>query len=185
MIFALAGRRVDAPDASAARFPPENASLVASRIAELFAAKHATTLVCAAACGADLLALDAARRLGLACHIVLPYPKDRFRATSVTDRPGDWGALFDDAIARAEAAGALLELNLPEADEASFLAGNRAILDRASALARAAAEPVEAVLVWNGQSRDELDVTAAFGEEAKSLGIPLSEILTTAGYASA
>jgi hypothetical protein len=178
MILALAGRRVDASDAPVARFPLENISTVRERIATLLASTQTTTLVCSAACGSDLLALEAARELAVDCHIVLPFSKDRFRATSVVDRPGEWGPIFDRSIERAEAAQNLLILNLPEADEASFLAVNQAILARARAIARSAAQPLEAVLVWDGQPRDAPDITAAFGEEAKTLGIPLREVST-------
>jgi hypothetical protein len=178
MILALAGRRIDPPDASIARFPLENIAAVRERIAMLMAATQARKLICSAACGADLLALEAARELALDCYIVLPFSKDRFRVTSVLDRPGEWGPLFDRAIRRAEDAGNLFTLDLPEANDASFLAANRAILVRARAIARSNAQPLEAVLVWDGQPRDAQDITAAFGEEAKTLGMPLREVST-------
>jgi hypothetical protein len=178
MILALAGRRVDAADAAAARFPLEKVAAVRARIASLLAATQTTSLVCSAACGSDLLALDAACELALNCQIVLPFSKEKFRATSVIDRPGEWGPMFDRAIERAEAMGNLVILHLPEADEASFLAVNQAILAQARAIARLQAQPLEAVLVWDGQPRDAQDITAAFGEEAKTLGIPLREVST-------
>lgn len=178
MILALAGRRVDPADATAARFPLENAAAVRERIAAFLARTQTTTLVCSAACGSDLLALEAARELALDSYIVLPFAKDRFRATSVVDRPGDWGSLFDRTIERAEAVGNLTTMDLPEADEASFLAANEAILAQARIIARSQAQPLEAALVWDGQPRDATDITAAFGSAAKTLGIPLREIST-------
>jgi hypothetical protein len=178
MILALAGRRIDPPDASVARFPLENAAAVSQRIAALMIATQTTALVCSAACGADLLALEAAHELALDFYIVLPYTEHRFRTTSVLDRPGEWGPIFDRAIERAEATESLFILDLPEADDASFLAVNRAILAQARVLARYNAQPFQAVLVWDGQPRDATDITAAFGEEAKSLGIPLREVST-------
>jgi hypothetical protein len=178
MILALAGRRIDLADAPIARFPLENITAVRERIATLMTAAQTSKLVCSAACGADLLALEAARELAVDCYIVLPFSKHRFRVTSVVDRPGEWGPVFDRAIERAEAAGNLLTLDLPEANDASFRAVNRAILVRARAIARSTARPLEAVLVWDGQPRDAQDITAAFGEEAKTLGIPLREVST-------
>jgi len=178
MILALAGRRVDSPDAVVVRFPLENADSVKTRIAGLLGATQATSLVCSAACGSDLLALEAAHELGLDCHIILPFAKELFRATSVLDRPGAWGALFDQIVERAERTGKLTVLNLQEPDDASFLAVNEAILAHARALARSQAQPIEAALVWDGKSRDGLDITAAFANAAKNLGIPLREIST-------
>jgi hypothetical protein len=78
---------------------------VRQRLVDMLAAERAAVLVCSAACGADLVALEAAERLGLRRRIVLPFAAERFRTTSVTDRPGDWGPLFDRMIAAAGAAG--------------------------------------------------------------------------------
>jgi len=178
MILALAGRRIDPPDTSIVRFPLENTAVVRERIATLMTATQATALVCSAACGADLLALEAAHALALDCYIVLPFSEHRFRNTSVVDRPGEWRPIFDRAIERAEGMENLFILDLPEGDDASYLAVNRAVLGQARIVARATAQPLEAVLVWDGQPRDGLDITAAFGEEAKSLGIPLRELST-------
>jgi hypothetical protein len=178
MILALAGRRIDPLDASPSRFPLANSVMVRERIIALMTATQTTALVCSAACGADLLALEAARELALDCYIVLPFSEHRFRITSVIDRPGEWGPIFDRAIERAEAMENLFILDLPEADDASFLIVNRAILGQARVLARSNAQPLEAVLVWDGRPRDAADITAAFGEEAKSLGIPLREVST-------
>ncbi len=178
MILALAGRRVDPADAAVVRFPLQNTAAVRGRIAAILASTQATSLVCSAACGSDLLALDAAHELALDCHIVLPFAKERFRATSVVDRPGEWGALFDRIVERAEVEGNLVILNLDKADDASFLAVNQAILAHARAIARSHAQPVEAALVWDGKPRDEMDITAAFGDAAKILGIPLREVST-------
>jgi hypothetical protein len=178
MILALAGRRVDAPDAAVVRFPLENAVSVKTQISGLLGATQATSLVCSAACGSDLLALEAAHELGLDCQIILPFAKERFRATSVVDRPGTWGALFDKFIERAERAGKLAVLNLQESNDASYLAVNEAILTHARALAHSQAQPIEAALVWDGKSRDGMDITAAFASSAKSLGIPVREIST-------
>src|SRR5918998_703810 len=91
----LAGRRVDEPGAERSRFPLTNVEAVAQRLRTVLADLEPEVLVSSAACGADLLALDAARTLGIRRRIVLPFDASRFRASSVIDRPGDWGSLFD------------------------------------------------------------------------------------------
>ena len=63
-VIALAGRRIDAPETKPARFPLKNVPIVRERLAALLAAEHAEALVCSAACGADLIALAEAERLG-------------------------------------------------------------------------------------------------------------------------
>jgi hypothetical protein len=99
MIVALAGRRVDAADAAQPRFPADRIAAVEARIDAALHDAGASTLVCAAACGADLLALEVARRKGVDAWIVLPYTVAAFRRSSVVDRGEDWGDAFDAAIA--------------------------------------------------------------------------------------
>jgi tetratricopeptide (TPR) repeat protein len=171
---ALAGRRVDGPDAKEARFSPDDVPVVRERLAaELGKAKPAI-LVSSAACGADLLALDEAAKLGIARRIVLPFARDKFRASSVVDRPGTWGALFDRLVGQAERDGALVVLDAGEGDEA-YAAANGAILDEAQ---RAGAGAAEAWIVWNGRPRGEGDLTLAFADEAWKRQLPVREIAT-------
>jgi hypothetical protein len=87
------------------RFPFANVPMVQKRLEAVFRRRGISTLVCLAACGADLAALKIAGTLGLRRRIVLPFPPERFRRTSVTDRPGNWGGLYDRIIAQAMAAG--------------------------------------------------------------------------------
>jgi hypothetical protein len=75
---------------------------------------QAVGLVCSAACGADLIALEAAEQLGVRRRIVLPFappplPQD---ICYVIDRPGDWGAVFDHQIATTSASGDLVVIDL-------------------------------------------------------------------------
>jgi hypothetical protein len=186
MIIALAGRRIDAHDAIVSRFPLENSAAVRESIRRLLVERKATVLVCAAACGADLLALDTAGELGIQRRIILPFEKQRFRATSVTDRPGEWGTLFDLIIGEVEASRNLVILNDESEDDTIFAITNRVILNEAQSLARQhphhEGEPPEnailAVIVWEGQPRGEGDLTADFANEARVRGIPVIEIAT-------
>ena len=177
MIVALAGRRVDAPDAKEKRFSPENAESVKERIRELLRAEKATTLVSAAACGADILALEAAGELGIRRRVVLPYDKVTFKHASVIDRPGDWGERYDRIVAEVDEKGDLVVDDYDE-DEESYFAANHDILDQAEELAEETGEQLSAVVVWNGQSRGENDVTRHFLEEAKQRGLKVTEIKT-------
>ena len=177
MIIALAGRRVDTADATQARFPLENIELVRERIREMLRARAATLLVSAAACGADLLALSEAGALGIRRRVVLPFERDRFRETSVTDRPGNWGPVYDQVLNEVAAVGDLLIAN-PTSKGNEYAAGNLAILDEALRLGGDTSQGVDAVLVWEGSSRGEDDNTEHFGVEARKRGLPLIEVRT-------
>lgn len=189
-VVALAGRRIDAPGTEPPRFPLSSVPLVQDRIRTLFMDHQATDLVCAAACGADLLALAVAGELGIRRRIVLPFATDRFRQTSVVDRPGDWGMLFDRVITEVVAANDLVVLEEDETED-GYLATNLVILDQAILLARqddpereSADDGAEgrgsilAVVVWDQRPRSTDDVTAAFAQEASERGLNVVEILT-------
>src|SRR5215467_7835009 len=138
MVIALAGRRVDAPNAKEPRFPPQNLGVVKERLRDLFIRRKATALVCSAACGADLVALQVAEDLRIKRTVILPYKPDIFRRTSVVDRPGDWGEPYDRIIAQVQKTNNLVILGYAEDDSAAYSATNHAILDCATKIAREA-----------------------------------------------
>ena len=179
MVIALAGRRIDAPEAQETRFPLSMKEAVGQRLRDFFTRREATSLVCSAACGADLLALDAAGEVGIRCRIVLPFSPERFRETSVTDRPGDWGPLYDRIAERIAASGDLVVLPDGGDQDDAYAATNEAILDEALQLARGKGEgDVLAVIVWEGRTRGEGDLTDAFAASALARGIEVAEVLT-------
>ena len=130
LALALAGRRIDAPDATV-RFPFTQVEVVRSRLRQLLADSGATTLVCSAACGADLVGLQAAQALGLRRRVILPFAAEAFRETSVVDRPGEWGPIFDELIAEARVAGDLVTMSGSPGDDAAYARANETILDEA------------------------------------------------------
>lgn len=177
MIIALAGRRVDSAEAKTPRFPLSNVEVVRTRIRIVLQQKNASALVSSAACGADLIALAEAGRMGLRRRVILPLERGRFRETSVTDRPGDWGPLYDRVIDAVEAAGDLTVLQREPSGDA-YSAANTTILDEALALAQAVHQPAAALLVWDGISREGHDLTEEFGMEARRQGLEITEVRT-------
>lgn len=191
-VVALAGRRIDLPEAPVPRFPLENVQEVGRRICEAFHKMHAVALVCSAACGADLVALEQAKQLGLRRRIVLPFAPERFRETSVVDRPGGWGPVYDQQVAATAAAGDLLVLdaatggNAATGGDAAYAAANEAIVREAQALARTA-EPdrphsLIAILVWEGAPRPGSDATARFRDLTRRAGFEEQSISTLSAF---
>ena len=177
MILAFAGRRVDALNAAVPRFPLANVPLVRSRIRKLLEEHAPYAVVSSAACGVDLIALSEASALGVRRQIVLPFSRGRFRSTSVTDRPGEWGRLFDEVLNDADATGAVLELQ-EDPDDNAYLVVNRTILDVVATLMNARHQSARAVLVWDGASSGDHDMTEQFGIEARRRGLALIELPT-------
>ena len=183
MIVVVAGRRVDPPNASFPRFPLKMRGAVAMRILSALRELDVTTLVTSAACGSDLLAINAARALGARRRIILPYREDWFLEDSVTDRPGRWEDLYQQVISEGRAAGDLLILHQERGSDDAFRAANDAIISEALRLAREAnpANPgaeLAGLIVWEGQSRGPDDVTDHMRQRLEKAGATIRVVLT-------
>lgn len=192
MIVALSGRRIDARGAAVRRFPAAHEVLVRARVAAVLERYKPQAVVASGAAGADLIGLEEAGARGIRRRMLLPFVPARFRATSVADRAGDWGARFDRVCREVERAGDLVVHPAPrtdEAEDAAYLRVVRAILDEALALAAvelaatgqpaSPASDVVAVAIWDGASRGAEDMTAAFIAAARARGIAVEHVLTS------
>ncbi|MDQ3130700.1 MAG: hypothetical protein M3Q99_08060 [Acidobacteriota bacterium] len=177
MIIALAGRRIDAPDAEEKRFPLKRRASVRRKIIRFFKKNNITELISSGACGADLLAQAVAKKLKIRQHIILPFGREKFRKTSVTDRPGYWGKLFDEICDEAERQGNLIVLKGFEDDEEkAYSAVTTEILKYTKNL-QTEKEKLLAVAVWEGKAKDKTNETDSFIEQAKIRKIRTTEIL--------
>ena len=101
-VVAFSGHMIDAPGRTPARFPAKDEARVREQVASRMAALSPAAVYGSAACGADLLFLEAARELGCETHVVLPFPAEAFRATSVDYAGADWAGRFERALAAAD-----------------------------------------------------------------------------------
>ncbi len=183
MIVALAGRRIDADNAEAERFPQRMHLEVQSRIAGMFREAEPAQLLGSAACGADLLALEVAGKQGVIRNVVLPFSIEVFRKKSVVDRGQNWGEIFDQMINdvnnenHTKGFPAITIKNF-DGDDA-YEQTNVAILDLADAIAleSGSIEKV-ALIVWNGKPRGGGDITGHFKRMAFERGYSIQEINT-------
>jgi hypothetical protein len=172
-VIVQAGRRVDAADSEIVRFPSANVDLVRQRIKASFLSARPLALVTAAACGTDLLALEVAGELHMERFVLVPSAPEIFRTSSVTDRPGDWGSLFDDVIKQVH----VEVLALADGQE-GYLEANLRLLDRGQAIAEEHRVQAEAMVVWDQKSRGPDDVTEHFIVQARLRKLPVMEIPT-------
>jgi hypothetical protein len=185
-VVALSGRRIDAEPTLTPRFPFDQVERVQMEIANHLRRTHALALVCSAASGADLIALETAQEMRLRTRIILPFSAQRFRATSVVDRPRPdfWGAMFDLTISVARAHGDVVELDSAEINDA-YSAANAVIIAEARKLAgvknhgpSSISLPRIALVVWEGASRGAGDETNNFIKLAKNFGFRIEQVLT-------
>lgn len=178
MIVALAGRRIDEERVEPQRFPLRNVDIVRARLCDFFTGEGVAGVVCSGACGADLIALDEAWGLKLSVRMILPYEKDLFLKSSVTDRPGDWGRKFLTVFEGLKAEGNVRVLELPFNDPSTYARTNDAILNEAESLGTQQRNPVAAAIVWDGKPWGSDDTTELFREEARSRGLNVFPIST-------
>jgi hypothetical protein len=177
MILALAGRRIDASDASVARFPAANIQQVSKAVQALLKEKKVATLVSSAACGADLISLAEAGKSNLRRRVILPFDRQRFRKKSVIDRPGDWGELYDCILDDVSAKGDLVIMDNAGGAE-PFIAASQEVLNEAIRIGHEAGATVGAAIIWDGTERGAPDYTAEFANEARRRGLEIFEIRT-------
>ncbi|MGE5171174.1 MAG: TRAFs-binding domain-containing protein, partial [Rudaea sp.] len=100
-VVAFAGHMVDAPGRAQPRFPDAIVAAVAAAIDAEVAALRDPIVFTSAACGADLLFIEAAQARGAEVNVVLPFDRDDFVRASVAVGGEAWIGRFDAALARA------------------------------------------------------------------------------------
>jgi len=100
-IVVFTGHMIDAPGRASPRLPAGAEDALATRIAERLQALQAGFGYCSAACGADLLFIEAMLARGAEVHITLPFAREDFIATSVAFAGEHWVRRFEQALARA------------------------------------------------------------------------------------
>jgi len=185
-VIVLAGKRIDAVDSETPRFPLDHVDAVKAEIRAIFRKLKPQALVCSAANGADLLALDVARELQIPAYVVLPFDREAFRESSVVDRPGAWGPLFDELVDDAERQSRLTVMEPTGDNHDAYLDAVNTMLAMAAELSGRTADgqpatspgAITAVVVWNGESRGSRDVTVYFISEAQKRGFASRTVTT-------
>jgi predicted acylesterase/phospholipase RssA len=175
MIAVFAGRRIDKAGSEVPRFPASVVRDVRNLIIGSFKKNAVSRLICSAACGADLLALEVAKELNIPVDIFLPFERDRFKTTSVSDCSEVWGMSFDELVKKNQRTELhLLNLN---GHTAPFFATNDKMLNHARPL-----DGVKAFIVWDGVAKDNDDATSNFRDHALRLQLPIEEIRIPVNY---
>jgi class 3 adenylate cyclase len=100
-VVAFAGHLIDVPGRDRPRFPASLVPAVRAALDAKIGALHAPVVFSSAACGADLLFIEAASARGAEVNVVLPFARDDFVRTSVAVAGDEWISRFDRALQRA------------------------------------------------------------------------------------
>lgn len=99
-VVLFSGHMVDRPGRDAPRFPPSRVPAVFAAIKDWLKGQSGLIGFSSAACGADLLFLEAIHELGGETHVVLPCDLDAFAEDSVEiAESGSWRERFDRQLA--------------------------------------------------------------------------------------
>jgi class 3 adenylate cyclase len=100
-VLAFAGHMIDAPDRVTPRFPAALAPAVQTALRDYLGTLRTPIVYSSAACGADLLFIEAAVERSAEINIVLPFDRQDFVRTSVAAGGEEWIGRFDAALTRA------------------------------------------------------------------------------------
>ena len=100
-IVVFTGHMLDAPGCARPRLPEAAVGPLAACLKQRLEALGAGIGYCSAACGADLLFVEAMLELGAEVHLTLPFARDDFLATSVAFAGPGWVDRFERALTRA------------------------------------------------------------------------------------
>lgn len=101
-VVVFSGHMIDKPDRTSPRFPFSIEKKIYRKIVKRLKELHAGFGYASAACGSDILFLEAIIELGGEAHVVLPYEKEQFVQDSVDIIPGyNWRKRFEKVLDRA------------------------------------------------------------------------------------
>ena len=144
------GHMIDAPDRKAPRFPAERESEVRAAIEAEIESLDLRIGYSSAACGGDLLFIEAMLARGAEIDIVLPFAKSDFIETSVRFAGEGWAARFERALERAsDVHYVTTERHL--GDDRLFAFANRFMSGLALLRARSFSAEPWLVALWDGE----------------------------------
>ncbi|MEE8320255.1 MAG: TRAFs-binding domain-containing protein, partial [Gammaproteobacteria bacterium] len=97
-VLAFTGHMIDSPNRPESRFSEEIADIVSNRLIEKLGKLDAGFGYCSAACGSDILFIEAMLERGSEVHVVLPFNREEFMKTSVAFAGDHWVQRFNHAL---------------------------------------------------------------------------------------
>ncbi|HEY9637461.1 MAG TPA: TRAFs-binding domain-containing protein, partial [Coleofasciculaceae cyanobacterium] len=175
-VVVFSGHTIDQHSRPTPRFPPQLESTVYRAIRDRLSKLDARLGYASAACGSDILFLEAILELNGEAHIVLPYDREQFIKESVDIIPGgNWVERFEKVTKQATEVIVASNRKLLEGD-VLYEYTNRLL----HGLAKMRAEQLETELVplavWNGKPSDSLGGTSSAVEHWQQWGYQVEVI---------
>jgi hypothetical protein len=145
------GHMIDQLTRKKPRFPSALEGLMAAAIRNKFEVLRPLAAYGSAACGSDILCLEAMREVGGETHIVLPFPADEFHRVSVDFASGGWGERFERALAAADSV-TITSDHRARGSSATFEYANLVLSGMAHLRAQVLNTDLRGLAVWDGRS---------------------------------
>ncbi len=174
-VVLFSGHMIDAADRAQPRFPPRLESAVYNSIRAWLVEHNGLIGFSSAACGGDLLFLEAIKELGGEAHIVLPYQEDEFVADSVAvASSGDWRARFERVLASSRVVYA--SSSRPLHGGVAYEYANHLVHGLGLVRAQELATELVALAVWDGRTGDGQGGTATAVRHWLDHGLPVHRV---------
>lgn len=175
-LLVFTGHMIDRPGRGTPRFPADREEAVARRLRERIRCAGSAAAYASAACGADILFLEAMLAEGREYHVVLPFPADRFLGTSVQFAPGgNWAQRFQRVLAAA-ASVTVASDHLASGSSSTYVYANLILTGLGVLHARRLETDLTGLAVWDGAPDDGAGGTGSLVGHWRSRGIPVERI---------
>lgn len=172
-VVVFTGHMVDVQNRQLPRFPADRTQAVYDEIQTYLKDSGAKVGFASAACGSDILFLEAMLNLGGEVNIVLPSSRDSFIKTSVEfAQGGDWKSRFDRVIQRAKS---VLTASEDIAGDVSYSYANIVLYGLAKSYARHIDANLIGLAVWDGED-GKLGGTGSAIQQWDECGLSVSTI---------
>ncbi len=175
-IVAFAGHMIDRHDRAEPRFPKDMEKAVAAEIAAWIDRVKPSFGFASAACGADILFLEAMLERGAEVSVVLPYNREEFVRDSVDFLAGsDWRKRFERVMTQA-ARVLVASAEKLQIGGVSYDFCNQLLLGLAAIRSQQLESELIPLVVWNGKPGDGPGGVSSVVENWRALGYKLAVI---------
>ncbi len=177
-IAIFSGHMVDSPTRPEPRFPPEIEDRVRARLREELEAAGVNIGFASAASGADIIFHEVLGELGGESHVILPYGREEFLATSVGRPDSAWARRFKRVLEGAKQV-TQASLHRLEDDALSHEYANMVLIGQAMNATEMLSADLLAVAVWDGRVGDGPGGTGSNVSRWRSMGLDVRIVDTT------
>jgi hypothetical protein len=169
------GHMIDQATRAVPRFPLTLESAVAAGIRQRLEAIRPLASYGSAACGSDILCLEAMREVGGETHIVLPFPAEDFRRISVDLGAGGWAERFERVLSDATSV-TITSDHRAHGSTATFEYANLVLTGKARLRAQALGTDLVGLAVWDGKPATRASGAASLVRLWQSQGVDFEEV---------